>query len=239
MRGLQFLNNLSIVTFAKKYSITSEMPQLSPKDIWKNTWASPLKRNQILIGTALMLAVVVLLPHFFNQIQKRKGIVLNDWLLAMIVPHNVSVMIFAIIWGMVIFAAFRAIRDPSIYIVYCWSLFFVSLARLTCISLVPLDPPRGLIPLTDPLTGIFYGNSVVTKDLFFSGHTAILTLIFLCLKKYNDRIIGFVATITVAFLLLVQHIHYTIDVITAPIVVYVLHRFTRFILFRSANRPIV
>jgi hypothetical protein len=52
-------------------------------------------------------------------------------------------------------------------------------------------------------------------------------------------VIAFLATILVAFLLLVQHIHYTIDVITAPVVVYVLHRFTRFILFRSAKRPIV
>ena len=183
------------------------MPVPSAKEIWKETWAIPLKRKQIIAGTTLMMLVVVLLPRFFNHIEKRKGIVLDDWVLALILPHNVSVLIFAIIWSMILFVAIKAIYDPSIFIVYTWSLFFVSVARLTCIALVPLDPPRGLIPLTDPLTAVFYGNTVVTKDLFFSGHTATLALIFFCLKKRNDRIIGFVATVIVGLVLLVQHIH--------------------------------
>jgi hypothetical protein len=209
------------------------MPTPSAKEIWRETWAVPLKRKQIFVGTTLMLIVVVLLPHFFNLVEKRQGTLLNDWILAVIVPHNVSVAIFAIIWSMIIFTAARAIYDPSIYILYCWSLFFVSVARLSCIWLIPLNPPRGLIPLSDPLTGIFYGNAIVTKDLFFSGHTATLVLIFLCLKKRNDRLIGFVATVAVGFLLLVQHIHYTIDVVAAPFIVYGLYRFSRFILFES------
>jgi len=214
------------------------MPVPSAKEIWKETWAIPLKRKQIIAGTTLMMLVVVLLPRFFNHIEKRKGIVLDDWVLALILPHNVSVLIFAIIWSMILFVAIKAIYDPSIFIVYTWSLFFVSVARLTCIALVPLDPPRGLIPLTDPLTAVFYGNTVVTKDLFFSGHTATLALIFFCLKKRNDRIIGFVATVIVGLLLLVQHIHYTIDVVTAPIIVYVLYLFTRYLLFRSTDRMV-
>jgi len=214
------------------------MPVPSAKEIWKETWAIPLKRKQIIAGTTLMMLVVVLLPRFFNHIEKRKGIVLDDWVLALILPHNVSVLIFAIIWSMILFVAIKAIYDPSIFIVYTWSLFFVSVARLTCIALVPLDPPRGLIPLTDPLTAVFYGNTVVTKDLFFSGHTATLALIFFCLKTRNDRIIGFVATVVVGLLLLVQHIHYTIDVVTAPIIVYVLYLFTRYLLFRSTDRMV-
>lgn len=205
----------------------------TPREVWKATWSIPHKRRQIVLGTFLMLLVVVFMPHFFNTIEKRQGILLNDWLLALITPRNVSVAIFAIIWTMILLIIVRAIKDPSIYIQYCWTYFLVCVARLICISLVPLNPPAGLIKLTDPLTGIFYGNSVITKDLFFSGHTATLTLIFLCLKRRNDKIVGFVATIAVALLLMVQHIHYTIDILAAPVFVYVFYTGTRYVLFKN------
>jgi len=96
--------------------------------------------------------------------------------------------------------------------------------------MVPLDPPVGLIPLSDPVTGIFYGESNITKDLFFSGHTATVTLMFLCLQKKNDKIVAFTAIIILAVLLLVQHVHYTIDILAAPLIVYSLFRLTRFLL---------
>jgi hypothetical protein len=67
----------------------------------------------------------------------------------------------------------------------------------------------------------------VTKDLFFSGHTSIMTLNFLCLEKRSDKIIGIVSAIAVAILLMVQHIHYTIDIVAAPIVTYICFSFTK------------
>jgi len=209
------------------------MPAASTREIWKATWNTPHKKQQIIIGTVIMIAVVIVMPHFFNGIQKRNGKLLDDWLLAIIPPRNVSIAIFAIIWAMIILAIARAMKDPSIYITYCWAYVFVTAARLTCISFVPLEPPTGLIQLTDPITGIFYGNSVITKDLFFSGHTATLTLICFCLKRRNDKIVATVATISVAFLLLVQHIHYTIDVLAAPVFTYVFYLATRYFLFKN------
>ena len=221
---------LLLRTFLTKHA---HMQTPSPKEIWKETWNTPHKKQQIVIGTMLMLIVVFIMPHFFNNIEQRKGIVLNDWLLAIIAPRNVSVAIFAIIWAMILLIIVRAMKDPSIYIVYCWAYVFVCSARLLCITLVPLDPPVGLIRLADPLTGVFYGNSVITKDLFFSGHTATLTLIFLCLKKRSDKIIAFAATVAIAFLVLVQHIHYTIDVLAAPVFAYGFYRGTRYFLVKN------
>ena len=183
-----------------------------------------------------MLIVVFILPVFFGYIEKRKGVLLDDWVLDQIPPHNVSVLIFSIIWGMILFALVRAIYNPSIYITYCWTLIFVVIARFACITLVPLDPPAGLIPLSDPLTGIFYGHAVITKDLFFSGHTAILTLIVLCLKRKTDKLIGSLAVILVGFLLLVQHIHYTIDVLAAPVIVYAIYSATSHFLYKTKSK---
>ncbi len=177
-----------------------------------------------------MLIITFMLPPFFNLIQKRNGPVLNDWVLAAIPPHNVSVAIFAVIWGMGFYALYRAMEKPTIYITYLWTFIFITILRVLAISLIPLNPPPGLIVLTDPLTAVFYGRSTITKDLFFSGHTSILFLLILCLEKKSDKILATVATIIVACLLLVQHVHYTIDVIAAPIIIYPVHRVVKYLL---------
>jgi len=207
------------------------MPSPSIKDNWTAIWRSSYQRYQMIIGTVIMLAIIFTLPFFFAHIQKRKGAVLNDWVLAHIPPHDVSVLIFAIIWGMVLLILIRTIKNPSVYITYCWTLIFVYIVRFVTISVVALDPPLGLIPLVDPLSSVFYGNASITKDLFFSGHTTTMVLIFLCLERRTDKIIALIAAFAVAYLLLVQHIHYTIDVLAAPIVVYPCYRLTRYLLY--------
>jgi hypothetical protein len=205
------------------------MPSPSIKDNWKALWASRYKRWQMLIGIVVMAAIIYILPIFFAHIQKRKGAVLNDWLLARIPPHNVSVFIFAIIWGMALLILIRAINHPSIIITYCWTLIFVCLVRFVTLSVVALDPPAAMVPLIDPLNSALYRNADITKDLFFSGHTATMVMIYLCLQKRTDKLIALIAAFAVVCLLLVQHIHYTIDVLAAPIVVYPCYRLSRWL----------
>jgi hypothetical protein len=199
----------------------------SIRQAWTAALQSPKKRDKLLIGSFIVAIILSALPIFFSHIQKRKGIVLNDWVLAHLPAYDVSVMIFAIIWGMAILIFIRALYNPVIYINYVWTLIFINIARMTSIYLVALDPPNGLIHLVDPLTGIFYGNVVITRDLFFSGHTSTLVLIFLCLEKRTDKILGFIAIVIGMVLLLVQHIHYTIDVVAAPPLVYIIFLLTR------------
>lgn len=188
---------------------------------------------RIVSGTAIMLTIITLLPHFFAGIEKREGVVLNDRLLAMIPPHNVSILIFIIIWGTGALTVIRAVYKPEIYIHYVWTLIFVCIVRMICISMVALNPPVGLIPLADPLTGIFYGEASITKDLFFSGHIASVTIVFLCLEKRNDKIIAFIAIFITAALLVIQHIHYTIDIIASPVITYACYWFAKRCFFKA------
>jgi len=208
------------------------MPLPSPKNNWTATWNSRHRRYQIITGTVIMLAIVFTLPFFFAQIQKRKGAVLNDRVLAHIPPHNVSALIFALIWGMVLLIVIRTVKNPSIYISFCWTYIFIYIVRFVTLSLVALDPPQGMILLVDPVNNAFYHNAVITKDLFFSGHTATMVTIFLCLERRPDKIIALIAAFTVACLLLLQHVHYTIDVLAAPVVVYACYRLTRWLFFK-------
>ena len=184
----------------------------------------------IIVGSLLAIAISCMLPTFFGIIQKRSGPVLNDWLLAAIPPQNVSWGIFTILWGIGLYALWRGIETPTIYITYIWTFIFVIMLRVLTITLFPLDPPKGLVNMADPLTGVFYGENTITKDLFFSGHTSMLFLIVLCLERKTDKIIAAVATFIVACLLLVQHVHYTVDVIAAPVIVYPVYRLVKYLL---------
>src|SRR5579862_1124639 len=121
------------------------MPTPSLNDNWKATWNSRNKRYQIIIGSVIIAAIIFSLQFFFAYIQNRKGAVLNDWLLARIPPHDVSVLIFGLIWGMALLIIVRTAKNPSIYITYCWTLIFVYLVRFATLSLVALDPPPGLV----------------------------------------------------------------------------------------------
>lgn len=91
--------------------------------------------------------------------------------------------------------------------------------------LVPLDPPIGIIPLRDPFVeGFFYDDKVLVKDLFFSGHTSnmVLLTLFMDIKWLKNILI--LASIIVGYLLLVQHVHYAIDVFAAPFFAYLAYR---------------
>jgi hypothetical protein len=189
----------------------------------------------MLIGSAIVALVLSAMPPFFQHIERRPGIQLHDAVLARIPAQDVSVYIFMIIWGMGLLTLVRAIANPAIYVRYVWLYIVICLTRLLTIMLVPLAAPAGLVELVDPLTGVFYGHAVVTKDLFYSGHTATLITMYFCLEKRSDRILSIIATCIVGCLLLVQHVHYTIDVLAAPVFVFLINRVMRSTLFAAAD----
>ena len=123
-------------------------------------------------------------------------------------------------------------------IIRSWNLFyfnvlyfliFITLTRILTISIIPLEPPTGLIILKDPLTSLSYGGKgiFITKDLFFSGHTSNLFMFYLCLQKKRDKQFALFTSLLVGSLVLVQHVHYSIDVIGAIIFTYLLVKYSK------------
>lgn len=184
---------------------------------WANALENNRFRNKAIAGVMLFVLIMLLLPAFFAGIEARKGIVLNDWLLSVLNPIDFSVPIFIIIWSTTILFVVRSVYDPVIFIEVIYCVALLCIVRMLTISLIPLDPPIGLIKLKDPLTSLTYGGKdvFISKDLFFSGHTANMIILSLCFKRKNDRLIAFIAAIIVAIMLLFQHVHYTIDVLAA------------------------
>lgn len=201
------------------------------KSNWLKAWSSRKFRRLLFIGLALLLILLALLPAFFNKIEARSGIVLNDWLLSYVPPYDVSIYIFLIIWACSALIIIRAIRSPEIFIVLLWAYVFLLASRIISISLVPLNPPLNIIELKDPLTNLFYGNRFISKDLFYSGHTATVFLFFLCLERKSDKVFVLTCTAILIILLLIQHVHYTADLVFAPLFSMIWYALSKRIVF--------
>ncbi|RZK78873.1 MAG: hypothetical protein EOO92_10370 [Pedobacter sp.] len=184
---------------------------------WQLAWAYPVFRVKFILGVAILAGILLFIPQFFAHIEDREGIVLNDIVLHKIPAADVSLYIFMVLYSSLIFFFLRMSKDMEICLSTLWAFIFVCLMRMTTITLVHLNPPVGIIDLADPCSLLFYRSHFITKDLFFSGHTATLIIGGLCLKRKIDKAIAFTSATIVGVLVLVQHIHYTIDVLAAPI----------------------
>ena len=191
---------------------------------WSAIWGERSFRNKTILGFIILIVIFGFFPFFFEVIEKRNGFVLNDPLLTLLPAYDLSIPIFAIIWSMATFVAVRCFQSPDFFILLMWSFILLSLARIVSISLVALNAPEGIVILRDPIVSIFYGKRYITKDLFFSGHTSTQFLFFLCLSKRNDKIIALIATIAIGVMVLIQHVHYTIDVAAAPFFAYFVYK---------------
>jgi PAP2 superfamily protein len=209
----------------------SQFNKILSQEKWQIAWGSRPFRRQTISGSIALITIFSLFPFFFQIIEKRSGVVLNDWLLNLLPAHDFSIPIFIIIYAVTILLVIRMIQQPVIFIIMLWAYILLCIMRVASISMVPLNAPKGLIELTDPIGNLFYGRSFVTKDLFYSGHTSSLFLIFLCFQKKTDKAFAFTATFIVGFLLLVQHVHYTIDVITAPLFAYSGYLFSKKLIY--------
>lgn len=185
---------------------------------WSSAWLDTSFRWKFFGALLVFMIFPWKADDYFQWIQLREGILIQDVVLANIPSINVSIPIFGIIYLSVIFLLIRLLTSPQLFLWFAWAFNLETFIRLTCIYLIPLNPPIGLVDLHDPLAEIFiYGeNLAITKDLFFSGHTA--TMIFVCffLTNPTEKKWAIVLSLILMGLLLVQHVHYTMDVLAAP-----------------------
>lgn len=132
-------------------------------------------------------------------------------------------------------------KDAERFIRYMWTGGYLALLRGLCIVATGLGPVYGadthagmdvetrwrvFLQLATPL-GFFDrdggARTYLTKDLFFSGHTATTLLLLLYVWRYpRVRVAMLVAHVAVVACVFFAHLHYTIDVIGAYAVVLAL-----------------
>ena len=196
---------------------------------WQVSWQEKKFRNKIFAGTFLITIILICLPFFFQYIEKRKGLLLNDKILILVPAYNVYLLIFILVWSNAVLMLRTVIKKPSVFLTFLFAYILLFIARVITIFLIPLETPPGIINLTDPLTNYFYGVSFITKDLFFSGHVSTLFLIYLCQDNKFIKFFTLISCIFVSILVLIQHIHYSIDVIFAFPFAYICYRTAKYI----------
>jgi membrane-associated phospholipid phosphatase len=189
---------------------------------WK-IYFSEKRKMYVFLFTLLSIAVVLFsFLHFLTYNENRIGFVFNDPILSQFTPINVSTITFITTYAFGLSGLIIALQKPEVFIKLLQAYTIMTILRIICLYLVPLEPPVNIIPLKDIfLESSFYSGRENLKDLFFSGHTATVCLFAFGFENKKLRLIFGIGTIAVALLILAQHVHYSIDVIAAPIVSFI------------------
>ena len=206
------------------------------------SWSEALRVRRfrlLAIGTlAGLIAALLALNSFLRFNEQRPGAVLVDPLLARLPALDLSWLLFALIYGTLALAVGSLLRQPRALLVALQAYALLAICRIGMMYTIPLEAPPGMIMLVDPFVRAFGDGPNWAKDLFFSGHTSTTFLCALSVRSRPLRLWCFAACLSVGVLILVQHAHYTIDVLVAPFVAFacarLAHQLSAWIVDRSA-----
>ena len=188
---------------------------------WAQALGQPAFRLRALLVVVLLVALVGLaLPPYFLYIQQRPGQLLADPLLGYLPRHNVAVPIFVLMYGACVVGLGWLGRHPALLLRGLWAYLLLTALRMATIWLLPLVPPLDLVDMPDPLTTLVFHippTAAITKDLFFSGHTSTVVLLALAVRGRWWRGGLALAALAIGVLVLVQRVHYSYDVLAAPL----------------------
>ena len=187
---------------------------------WKEFLTDKKKQKELIVSIPFLAAILIIFPQFLQFVEARSGVVFTDPLLALFNPIDLTWLTFGLIYLSIVVSLFSLAKKPErlLFGFQCYGLMV--LFRLIVMYLLPLEPPAKLLPLNDPFVQLLGTGEILTKDLFFSGHTATLFLLFLIIEQRVFKIILLTSTIIVGITVLLQHVHYTVDVAVAPFVAY-------------------
>jgi membrane-associated phospholipid phosphatase len=189
-------------------------------EYWKTGFRKSKFRTEFIITILVLIVTLHLLSRFLVFVEAREGAVLADPLLPLFNAVDLTWLIFGLIYFSLVAAVIIFIQVPQQIMLAIQSYIVMVVIRIMAMYLTPLDPPPGMIPLNDPVVEVFGTGQLLTRDLFFSGHTATLFLFYLVTERKLFKSLFLVCSILVALSVLLQKVHYTIDVLAAPFFAY-------------------
>ena len=199
------------------------------KSIWSEKLSEKSFRWRFIYSIIILAVALYIIAKYLKFIEQRPGFTFNDPLLLSFEAIDFTWVTFILMYGALLIAMISMTKHPRnmLWAIQAYSL--VISMRVITIYFMPLEAPPGIIPMEDPFIAFFGSGQTFLKDLFFSGHTATMYLLFLVSPHKKLRWVFLIITALVAAAVILQHVHYTIDVIAAPFFSYTSYRITRLI----------
>ncbi len=196
-------------------------------DAWRMAWASRNFRNQFILSVMATYGSLQMNARLLVQFEQRLGASIEDPLQALLPVLDFSTPIFVLLYVSLFIAVFFISARPLELVHGLQVYALVTLARTMSIAAIPLEPPAGMVLLEDPVLQFVFaqhGGSVVTKDLFFSGHAATMSILLLFSRYRWLRYFLAAGFVAMGLMLVSQRVHFSYDVIAAPFVAYITYR---------------
>lgn len=188
---------------------------------WKNFFCDKYNIVVLIVTTIAFTIITIAYTEFLQYNEIREGYLFYDPLLNALPIYDLTFVIFITLYTMSILYGISVLNKPEKVIIFFQVYGILIIIRIISMYLIPLEPPNGIITLIDPFAESFLEGNVLKKDLFFSGHTmTIFTFYFLTQNKILKKLF-LTSSIIIAVSLLIQHVHYSIDVIGAIIAAYI------------------
>jgi len=190
---------------------------------WREWLRQPRGRGIIIFCLATLTAMVLFMPTYYRILLAPKlGIVLNDPILNFFQPVDWSTAVFFILTVALVQTLVMYANRPAVLLAGVATYCVVNILRAVTMYLVTLEPPADMILLVDPISAsLVYPEQAFNKDLFFSGHVSTMMAMVYVERNRFLYLAKLGGTALMALFLAWQHVHYSIDLLVAPIVTYI------------------
>lgn len=195
---------------------------------WKNVRSDRQLLVRFAVATIGLAVALVAYTQFLTRIEQRQGVAFLDPLHVLFAPVDLTWVTFLMVYGAVLGAGIVLLREPLALLWAMQAYTMHALLRMTMMWALPLDPPITMIPLIDPVvSAVTSGGAPLTRDLFYSGHVGTLVVLSMVVPQRWARRALAILTTLVGIAVILQHVHYTVDVLVAPFVATIAARITR------------
>ncbi|MEO8398406.1 MAG: phosphatase PAP2-related protein [Ignavibacteriaceae bacterium] len=192
--------------------------------IWKENFKTKNFKAEFFFTIISLVVLLFLFTRFLIFVEGRNGVAFNDPFLSLFNPIDTNLLTFGLIYISIFTGIFSLLKTPPNLVLALQAYVLMLIFRTLAMYSLPLDSPPTMIPLVDPIVKYLGTGIMPNKDFFFSGHTATLFLLFLVSEKKIFKVIFLICTIIVGFSVILQHTHYTVDVLAAPFFSYGAYR---------------